>query len=899
MRKINLLLSAMALGAFGFAAQAGVMAPATTVAGYGWVQADCLIDYASTMVVTWNQEEISFVEESPTVQLVLPNGNSQTIQGEYNLRLGAPYSYDPHDCLSISLGYLTDSGDYTVKIPAGLVENTAGDTNPAQDIKFTIVTGSLSTYDDEFTVNPPQSTSEYDYETGNYTAAPFYVSSDLSNVSISWTGYNLVATGTGKVEGYKEYGQNVDFTPNVKVENGKIVIDLSSLDDGDWTITIPSGFVKADTDKGIYANSTINLEYIVLNNPSALSAPVVTNPRAGSYYVDYLNYIQMDFDSPVRLADNAPKVTYTYKGETKDCPNVYLESRYGTYSLYANLNESSYDSLDEPGLYTINLPAGVVTNGKYSNEAATFEYYIVNETEDFTVTPANKSYVTSSELATIKITYADVTEIEANTRSWQDVTVRGGTYGNYIYDYTIKMGQGIAIDGNSIVITLPEVKQVGYWITIPSKNFIMDGALTNAYVNLEYTVWDGLPQATVLEGPAQSDQDNTKVTPNVQVLVTWDYQSVTPTDNFKIELNKNGYYDTDAVEVPADAYSLVNIENPAGGEGSALKIDLKDVLTQYLEDNDNSNQDFKLTIPAGIVKNADGLENPSISFTFTVYPQTPYELNLVADEELEGVYYLYFTEQSWMSSPAYALCLTLTNHRGVVTDLVEGSYVYYPEDLMAGEYAKMYIETEAYEGNAIVLNIADVEDDVYTLTVPEGFALYNFSDSGWTDYANPKTTFTITVGEPEAEIVIESANAANIEQTVAEIVVEFTDFLIPEGSTYEAVATDTISKVEYKAEVTEEGKVTISLGELTADTEYIFSVVVNALDADGEVVVTSEPVEVKFTTLEEEVEGIYGISEDQAKARYFTIDGVEIASPQPGTICIKIQNNKATKILVK
>lgn len=897
MRKINLLLSAMALGAFGFAAQAGVMAPATTMSGSGWAQADGLTDYTSTMVVTWNQQEISFVEENPSVQLILPNGTTATIQGEYTLRLGAPYNYETPNCMTIDLGYRYDKGNYTVKIPAGLVENTAGDTNPAQDIKFTIVAGTLSTYSN-FEINPPQSTSDYDYEIGANTAAPFYTSSELSNISIGWSGYNLVALGGGEVTGYKEYGKNFDLTPYVKVENGKIIMDLSSLEEGDWNITIPSSFVKAETTDGTYINNTLYLEYIILNNPSPLNAPVVSNPRAGSYYVDYLNYIQMDFDSPVRLAENAPKVTYTYNGVTKECSSVYLSSNYGKYSLYANLNESRYDYIEEPGLYTINLPAGVVTNGKYSNEATTFEYYIVEETEDYTVAPANKTYVTSSELAKIKITYDDVTEIVANTRSWQDVTVKGGTYGNYIYNYTIKMGEGIAIEGNSIVITLPEVKQVGYWITIPSKNFIMDGALTNAYVNLEYTVWDGMPQATVLEGPAQSDQDNTVLTPNVQVLLTWDYQTVTPTDNFKIELNKNGYYDTEAVEVPADAYSVVNIENPAGGEGSALKIDLKDVFTQYLEENNNEYEDFKLTVPAGIVKNAQGLENPSISFTFTVYPQTPYDLSLVPDEEIEGLYYLYYPNQSWMSSLAYAQCLTLTNHRGVVTDLNE-TYSYEVEDVEPGEYAKMYIETEAYEGNAIVLNIADVEDDVYTLTVPEGLARYNFSDLGGTDYTNPVTTFTITVGEPQAEIEIESAEAANIEQTVAEIMVEFTNFLIPEGSTYEAVATDTLSKVEYKAEVTEEGKVSIALGELTADTEYIFSVVVNALDADGEVVLASAPVEVKFTTLEEEDGGVYGINDDQSVARFYTIDGVEIASPQPGRVCIMIRNNKATKILVK
>ena len=45
--------------------------------------------------------------------------------------------------------------------------------------------------------------------------------------------------------------------------------------------------------------------------------------------------------------------------------------------------------------------------------------------------------------------------------------------------------------------------------------------------------------------------------------------------------------------------------------------------------------------------------------------------------------------------------------------------------------------------------------------------------------------------------------------------------------------------------------------------------------------------------------GIATLSSDNGKARYFTLEGMEIANPVPGSICIRMENGKATKVLIK
>ena len=45
--------------------------------------------------------------------------------------------------------------------------------------------------------------------------------------------------------------------------------------------------------------------------------------------------------------------------------------------------------------------------------------------------------------------------------------------------------------------------------------------------------------------------------------------------------------------------------------------------------------------------------------------------------------------------------------------------------------------------------------------------------------------------------------------------------------------------------------------------------------------------------------GIEGIGVEESGVRYFTVDGIEVMNPEKGQLLIRIQDGKATKVLVK
>ena len=892
MKKFNYFLSLLALAGAGFTAHAAEMSPATTVSGSGWTQENEMTTSAYTMVLTWDNQDISFTNDpSPSFTLTNPSGQATTFNGEYQIRIGSPYYYENTNTLTLDLGYYNSAtGEYQVSIPAGIVKNSAGDTNPAQTIKFKVVER-LTSYDTTFKVTPPQSEAEYDSSIGGYGVAPFYTPEEVSDVTVGWDGETLTASPTaGKVTCYDTNYIEKDISNLVSVANGKINLNLSTLGAGTWTITIPEGFTVNSTQDKI--NGTIYLKFIIVEDLGPIGEAIVSNPREGSYYLDYLQNVQMSFGQPVVLAENAPNVTYTFNGTTTTCPKPYVSTNYnGEYLLNINFLDDRYASLEAPGLYTINIPAGIVTNGKYSNDAFTLQYFIVETLDNYSVTPENKSNLKASELAEIRVTFPEVTTIVANEKSWRDVTVRGGTYGNYIYNYSLYLNEDITIDGNTIVLKLPEVKQVGYWIEIPGKDFIMDDKYTNDYISLEYTVWDGLPAATILEGPAE----DSRLSPNINVLMTWDYQTVTATDNFTVQLSSDGY-DSEEIPMVEGSYSLVEIDNPEGGKGTALQVSLQESLEKYLETYTGYNSNYKLTIPAGIIKNAEGLLNPAYEFKFSVYPMCSNELEFAPYPNMPGFYYIYMPEQTWMSSLTDGVNISMTNRQGETVKFEEDYSAWSVSEISAQSYAKIYLELEEFEGSAIVLNLTDMPAEVYTVNVPEGIALYNVPASGSTDTVNPEASFALTIGEPGAYVAIEEAVADNVTYNSADINVTFTESLVPENADVYVVLSDADGNMLNKVKASEPGTITIELTGLKELTEYVYNVTVQ-VENGSEVVATSDPVKVTFTTTKDT--GVSAIDADDANARYFTIEGIEVANPKPGTIYIKVSGNKAIKVIVK
>ena len=883
MRKVNALLTAMLIAAGGMTASAATMGPAiTTGESYSMLDGS-YVTYSGDMVLSWG-ETVSFTSDNPSFTFYKEGDSPETMT---SIKLGGPYEYgNPESAavVTLSFGYLYNSGKYYVNLPAGVVKNAQGDTNPAQTFTFTIVSGSI--YSSEMTFTPALSESSYDYDIGGYTAAPFYSAEDLSDVTISFQStVTNVSMGTGKLTGYINYYDQKDFTDKVTVRDNKVHIDFSSLEPGTWEFTLPQGFLVFETTDGIKTNQTCYLKYTVQGEVGPLGEPTVSYPRPGAHYLTSLSYIEMSFGQPVMMKDNAPAVTASVNGQTINLIPTVSSDYSGNYTFKVRFEEEA----TTPGLYTITIPAGVLSNNVYDNEVITMQYYVVNYTENMTVTPENKASLSAADFGTITITYPDATKIEANEYNFEPISVRGGSYGNYKYNYNLTMDNGVSIDGNKIILTIPEVNQVDYWVSIYGVNFIIDDNYANDYINLEYSVWDGMQPGTAIEAPGY---ELTVVPDNAKVLLTWDYQDITATEDFGVELVMS----YDDVEVPETALNIVEVDNPEGGKGMALLVDLSDVTYEYIANSSHYGHTVNLTIPAGIIQNGEGLLNPMQTFKFDVYEESPEPLFMVPSTDDEGIYYVTVEDCSWMSTPTYGVDIDLVDVKGNVISIKQSSSY---SDPAPGEYLKNSVEVNGESTPALIINLSEVPDGRYTMTIPEGLVKFNIRSIGsFPDYTNIETEFPFVIGTPVAEAVLLSAEADNVDIISADIVVEYGFYEVPEGGSTQIIATEYESRVDIVKDVDADSKeFTIPLTGLQPATEYTYMVVAQILDAEGQIVTRSTPIEVKFTTMSE-TDGIINIDAD-GEARYFTIDGVQVTNPQPGSLYIKVQGNKATKVIVR
>lgn len=724
------------------------MAPATTLSDYGCPADNGYVTYASYVVLQY-ESAVSFTNDpDPYFEWSCDGDEAQTVT---NVSIGDPYyPQETSQTVTLNLGYLYSPGVYEVSVPAGILKNEDGDVNPAQTVTFTIVAGSLYGSGDDFKVTPAKSESAYDYDTGNAIPAPFYKAEELSNVTIGWEGYVLESMGVDKIACY-DSDYNYAYITDFEFVDGSLVLDLSDFSDGSWTITLPTGFAKATKDGQVYLTSSVYIPYTILSNPSEITEYTVYNPREGSYYLSYLSDVQVGFGQPVKIVEGAPEATYTYNGATHPLATSII-SDYQGYKL--RLAFDGYQ--EEPGLYEINIPAGLVTNGEYSNSDITLEYRIVTTVNDFVATPADKTTLSAADFDNIKITFPNATKIEPNTKTWAPIVVRGGTYGNYIYNYNLDIDNGVAIDGNTITLTLPEVNQVSYWVNIDGMNFIIDDNYTNNYIYLEYTVWDGLPAATVIQAP---NADLLTASSNSVVVMTWDYQPLVEGDNFSVKL-ETGYQDP--VDVPEGSVAIITIENPDAdaepAENNALLVDLSAALNQYFSDPYNYTRSFKLTIPAGVVKNEAGLQSAFAEFSFRAYPDSPVDAKLQETAQ-EGLYYIVWDNLSWMGGIQYGCQLTLTDFKGTKTTLYES----YSDTPASGTFCRIY------DPLCIAFNVSELPASYYTLTMPEGIVMFNI-DGDNTDYVPTTTFFNLKLGDgglsgvelPEGDAEVTDGPAFNI-----------------------------------------------------------------------------------------------------------------------------------------
>lgn len=325
--------------------------------------------------------------------------------------------------------------------------------------------------------------------------------------------------------------------------------------------------------------------------------------------------------------------------------------------------------------------------------------------------------------------------------------------------------------------------------------------------------------------------------------------------------------------------------------------DLSEVTYDYIAVDTHYGHTANLTIPAGIIQNGEGKLNPMQTFKFDVYEESPDPLYLVESDTDEGIYYVTVEDCSWMSSPTYGVTIDLVDVKGNVISIKQSSSYSDPEP---GEYLKNSVEIDGEYTPALIINLSEVPEGRYTMTVPEGLVKFNIRSIGsFPDYTNNETEFPLVIGEPGAEAVLLSAEAANVETQTAEIMVEYGFYDVPEGGSTQIIVTEYETRAEIVQDVdVDSTELTIALEDLTADTEYIYMVVAQVKDGEGNIITRSTPIEVKFTTKGDST-GIGDIDDAEGEARYFTIDGVQVANPQPGTLYIKVQGGNATKVIVR
>lgn len=737
-------MGTMSLGA----SAAGSMSNATTTFPLTGSFSGSVLDggyysYPSVMYLTYGEQTISFTEGISdsdiyftVTNITKPDEAPEKRSGKTAIHPGTGYTQENSSkFIYLSLGYnFEDGNEYRVSLPAGIFQNANGETNPQQDFTFHVCKKTFSFYD--ATVTPEIST------TGAY-----YTNDKLSDVTVNWN-FNLSKTNIGEILGYYAETEGtttkynyVNLTDKARIEGGSLHLDLSSLTDGYWSIVITEGFFTADVDGENKINSQVSLNYRIIT-PQEFIAEDFKCTDPGNANVTQLASATVVFGQPISLVENAPTITCT-KGNTSYpvTPNVKYE-RDGTYSLSIVFAQT----LTEAGIYHFSIPAGVVTNGKYTNNPHEFDVRITPYFSGQTINP-EPGIVSSKQMENIVITFPGIQTVTL-TENAPNITIRDSKY----QTTNLSFDDNVEISGNTVTIKIPNLVAETYTLTISPFTFMLDDTYVNEYMYPSYTVWDGMPAAKVLEAPANTGYAG----PDGQILLHWEGQTVTPTNDFaiKYKFTNQGWLEDFAV-ISQDCFQLLNYDSETSTSHNALRIDLSKLYEEFTS-NEDINQyylhNITVLIPEGILANEDGLLNPLQSFSFYFYPFAEGEPRF-EELDIEGIYSIVWPDVNRMNVN-YGPTMQLIDQSGKTTEITCGNTYQFatPE---AGKFQGAYQDPDTQTGYCLQINLSNVEDGEYTLVVPAGVvSLYQGNDA-ITQYINKGAEFPILIGEAS---IVELAN---------------------------------------------------------------------------------------------------------------------------------------------
>lgn len=409
------------------------------------------------------------------------------------------------------------------------------------------------------------------------------------------------------------------------------------------------------------------------------------------------------------------------------------------FSTSLNLNINELDNETWPaGEYSFTLEEGIVANADGdTNEEQTLTWTMVNEYAtilDSMMNPlpydpekGQKGMFTQDELEAVTITFSEDIEYNAGAIVYSEANS---------FDEIELDEEYINIEGKVITLDLSFLEQGTYNFSIPSNYVVVGDNMVSGSKYFTYIVWNGMSAADVIDGPAS-------VGVYVRNIELSYGENITAVGTFPA-LNVVAYPGED-FEIPG---ANISIEEVPYGEGGTPSIDpdatapepetMSVLYIDIVELFQGKTGSFEIEIPAGIVKNEEGLLNPAqtIEFRLVALAEDP-EISI----EANGVVSVVWEDATYISNNDGISNPTLTLPEGGKVELTWGGFVN-----PSGEI----VENEDYNGIDIDISALIDGDGDYELVIPEAYLNISMpvgepDESGWQEsesYINNEIVYT-------------------------------------------------------------------------------------------------------------------------------------------------------------
>lgn len=265
-------------------------------------------------------------------------------------------------------------------------------------------------------------------------------------------------------------------------------------------------------------------------------------------------------------------------------------------------------------------------------------------------------------------------------------------------------------------------------------------------IQANYFIFDGLKSADILEAP--SYYTSPYMAP---IMMTWDWQNIYQVgESIPVTVSYyNEDYDTVTISLEATLNYIQKPEEggevtPAAESNNILLIN----LAGYLEDIYGY---VSVTLPEGVIKNDDGKTNQEEEISFTICPLSNCEV--IFDEEEPGIYYINWVIMDELSSlnlnyyGPYEMYVFNSEGEKVLSLYYDSWGEYWPTSGTFWTAGYSMINGQPTE---VYADIEDLEDGIYTLSMPEGLFLLNVS--GITYLSSEYNSDEIIIGSGESVV---------------------------------------------------------------------------------------------------------------------------------------------------